>query len=463
MKQLPWASWKFWNRAPTSPKRVHLGIDYGTSVSKIVFRDRASAGGERAVLVLRNGSFRIPSRVCMTSTEILFGHDTNSAAGCDIYESLKMQAAAEVSACPKYYVGPPTTLPDGFSAADLAALTVWFLISEGYRAVEAHLNGRMDGVEMGMSMGVPMPFFSDRQLRAAFLSIASRAWTFYCKEGLADPSLLIEKARRVLEKHPVALSPIPDHEVEDWIDNRAIVAVNSPIDIIRSEDEAAIWWLMRSPSVRAGPYAKIDIGAGTTHANLFRIFGPVQSPKRSLVRFGAAAVSVGTDAVDRAMAECEGGNSDCLALRGFEQLILQAKTKVREALMPVGEQICDAYRNAWIETCRKIGSNALELSCWRQHKIFVTGGGSLLPFLVDKVRMLPDTREPLSMMTLEQPIDLIRADHKKVANEELLFVTVAYGLSNIESFLPNPYVRDTGRMRTGWRQSGRRASYQTCA
>jgi hypothetical protein len=41
------------------------------------------------------------------------------------------------------------------------------------------------------------------------------------------------------------------------------------------------------------------------------------------------------------------------------------------------------------------------------------------------------------------------------------FVTVAYGLSNIESFLPNPYVRDTGRMRTGWRHLG--ASDQSCA
>ena len=89
----------------------------------------------------------------------------------------------------------------------------------------------------------------------------------------------------MLGKHSVPLSAIPDDEVQNWIDNRATVAVNSPIDIIRSEDEAAIWWLMRSRSVRAGPYAKIDIGAGTTHANLFRIFGPVQTPKRSLVRF----------------------------------------------------------------------------------------------------------------------------------------------------------------------------------
>jgi hypothetical protein len=455
MKKLSWASWKFWNRSPASPKRqVHLGIDYGTSVSKVVFRDNRAPEGESAVLVLRNGSFRIPSRVCITPTELLFANDTKAAAKCDIYDSLKVRVAVEVSGDPKYFVGPATTLPDGFSAADLASLTVWFLISEGHRAVAAQLNGHMEGVEMGMSMGVPMAFFNDKQLRAAFLSIASRAWTFYCKEGLVDSALLVETARRVLGKHPVPLSAIPDHEVEDWIDNRAIVAFNSPIDIIRSEDEAAIWWLMRSPSVRAGPYAEIDIGAGTTHANLFRIFGPVQSPKRSLVRCGAAAVSVGMDAVDRAIAECQGLNSDCLALRGFEEPILQASTKVREALMLVAEQIYDSYRKAWIETCCKIGSNALELSCWRQHQVFVTGGGSLLQSLVEIVRMHPDEREPLSVMILEQPIDLVRADHKKITSEEMPFLTVAYGLSNIESFLPNPYVRDTGHRRTGWRHLG---------
>jgi hypothetical protein len=66
MKKLAWASWKFWNRVPASPtRRVHLGIDYGTSVSKIVFRNNGAQEGESAVLVLRDGSFRIPSR-CST-------------------------------------------------------------------------------------------------------------------------------------------------------------------------------------------------------------------------------------------------------------------------------------------------------------------------------------------------------------------------------------------------------------
>jgi hypothetical protein len=456
MKRLPWPPWKFWNRTPASSKRrIHLGIDYGTSMSKIVFRDNGASGGESAVVVLRNGSFRIPSRLYVTATELLFGDETKADTNCGIYDSLKMRVAAEVSGNPQYHVGPTTTLPNGFRAADLAALTVWFLISEGHRAVATHLKGTMEGVEMDMTMGVPMDFFHDKQLRTSFLSIARRAWLFYRHEGLLDAVLLIEKARRILEKHPVPLSAIPNEEVQHWIDHRATVSVNSPIDVIRSEDEAALWWLMRSPSVRAGPYAKVDIGAGTTHANFFRIFGPAQTPKRSLVRYGAAAVSVGMDAVDRAMAECQGGLDRAgLAMRGSEQTILQSDAKVGEALMPVRERIYDAYRKAWSEVSGKLNGNAVELSCWRHHKVFVMGGGSRLLLLVDAVRMHPDERGPVVVTALEQPVDLTRADGKKIATEELPFLTVAYGLSNMDSFLPNPWVRDTGRMKTGWRHLG---------
>ncbi len=444
MKRLPWPPWKLWGRTSAPSRRhVHLGIDYGTSMSKIVFRDNSTAGRENAVLVLRNGSFRIPSRVCVTATELLFGDATKVAApDSKIYESLKMRIAAEVCGEPQYFVGPEITLPDGFSAGDLAALTVWFLISEGQRAIAAHYDGQMTGVETGMSMGVPTTFFNNRHLRASFLGIARRAWNFHCNEGLIDSALPIEKARRALQDYPDVPSAVSDQEVEDWIKNRASVAANSPIDIIRSEDEAAIWWLLRSPSVRPGPYAKIDIGAGTTQANLFRVFGPVQTPKRSMVRSGAGAVSVGMDAVDRAIAECQGLKGDCLALRGFEPSILQENTRVPEGLMQVSDQIYDSYREAWKETCLRVGNNGLELSSWKTHQLFVTGGGGTLPFLVDSVRKHPEEREPLPVMALEQPYDLIRADRQKISSEELSFATVAYGLSNLESFLPNPYCRD---------------------
>ena len=429
MKRSPWAFWKSREEAPASPKRrFHLGIDYGTSTSKVVFRDYGARGGEKAVVVLRNGSFRIPSRVCVSATEFLFADERKTTEECDICESVKMIVAADVTQDPKYYFGPTIGLPDGFSAADLSALTVWFLISEGHRAIDSYSNRQMEGVSIGMTMGVPMSFFRDSQLRSSFLNIARRAWLLYREEGLIDSVLLVEKARRVLDKHPSALVPTTlDYEVRDWI---------------RSEGEAAMWWPFQSPAIAAGPYAKVDIGAGTTHASLYRIFGTARTPKTGLAFFGAVTVSYGMDAVDSAIAESEGMTGDCLALRGRERSILQTSARARGALIPVRDQIYEAYRRAWIETFRKINEYVAELQAWSEHKVFVIGGGSLLPLLVETVRVHPGRHTPLQLATLEQPTDLIRSDGKRITGDELPFITVAYGLSNIGLSIPEALTPD---------------------
>ena len=107
----------------------------------------------------------------MTGTELSFGDNTEIAA-CTSYESVKMRVAAEVSGNPKYDFGWTTKLPDGFRAADLAALTVWFLISTGHRAVASEFKGHMESVELGMSMGVPLEFLDDNEIKSTFLGIA---------------------------------------------------------------------------------------------------------------------------------------------------------------------------------------------------------------------------------------------------------------------------------------------------
>jgi hypothetical protein len=365
----------------------------------------------------------------MTGTELCFGDNTEIAA-CTSYESVKMRVAAEVTGNPQF--GWTPELPDGFRAADLAALTVWFLISIGHRAVAAEFTGHMESVELGMSIGVPREFLDDNEIKLTFLGIARRAWSFYCHEGLLDSEVSIEKARRVLEKHPL-VSPLPEEEARDWI---------------RCEGEAALWLVLHSPSVGIGPYAKVDIGAGTTDTSLFRIFGKLQTVKRSLAPFGSAALPVGMDAVDRAIAECQGLKGDCLTLRGSESSILEANEKVREALGAVRDQIYDSYRKAWDEAYAKLGRNPLELIAWRQHKVVMMGGGSLVPFIVDTIRMHPGEQELLSVLTLEQPTDLTRADRRNLTSEELRFAAVAYGLSHREFFgeflVPNPYCRDPG-------------------
>jgi hypothetical protein len=208
MNRSLWGFWKFREQVPASPKRrFHLGIDYGTSTSTIVFRDFGAPGGDNIVVVLRDGLFLIPSRVCMSATEFLFGNENKTAEECDIYEGIKMLVADEVSGDRKCYYGPRKELQDGFSAADLATLTVWFLISEGHRGIAAYLNRDMEGVSIGMTMSVPMSFFRDKNLRSSFLSIARRALLLDREEGPLRPALLIEKARRALEKHPAAAVP----------------------------------------------------------------------------------------------------------------------------------------------------------------------------------------------------------------------------------------------------------------
>src|SRR5579885_2239158 len=110
-------------RALAAKRRIHLGIDFGTSSSKIVFRDYGAFAEERAILLLRNGSFRIPSRVCITAKELVFG-STQTPEGSEVFESIKMQAAAEATGDSGYYFGPAKEFPtrDGFSAVDLATL-----------------------------------------------------------------------------------------------------------------------------------------------------------------------------------------------------------------------------------------------------------------------------------------------------------------------------------------------------
>lgn len=152
---------------------------------------------------------------------------------------------------------------------------------------------------------------------------------------------------------------------------------------------------------------------------------------------------MGMDGVDRAIAECEGLEGDYLSLRGSESSLLQANERLRGAVRVVCDQIYDSYRKAWNEAYTKLGSNPLELIAWRQHKVVILGGGSLVPFLVDIVRIHPQEGEFLPVVRLEQPDNLTRADRRNLTSEELQLASVAYGLSSTEFHVPNPYARDS--------------------
>lgn len=108
----------------------------------------------------------------MTTTELLFGVETKAVTARDSYEGVKIRVAAEISGNPQYDLGWTRKLPDRFSATDLAALTVWFLLSKGLQAVTAHFKGQTEDVEINMTMGLPMEFINNKELKATFLGIA---------------------------------------------------------------------------------------------------------------------------------------------------------------------------------------------------------------------------------------------------------------------------------------------------
>src|SRR5260370_14069882 len=178
-----------------------------------------------------------------------------------------------------------------------------------------------------MTIGIPMIFYTDPDLRRVFVAIARVAWSLFRARGPINArSIRIGQAQQYLRdaQADVMSDPISDEEIRYWV---------------RSEAEAALWWAFRSPQIAEGPYAKIDIGAGTTNASVFRIVmgrpeGVEDGPavKLKMAFFGASSSPVGMDAVDETLANWQGSDPlQTMTLRGREDALLQDDGAQRES------------------------------------------------------------------------------------------------------------------------------------
>lgn len=415
-------------------RRTMLGVDYGTSFSKIVLRDYGAPGGEKAHVLRFSNDFRIPSAVGVAGSTLVFGSEPGRSVGRDDvvwHESIKMRIAEEMKGRhERYCYGPLRELPRGFSANDLAVLTVWFLVSSAIRDAKTHIGSNPRDVIVNFCMGVPMSFFNEPELRRAFLSIARSAWEMLQRNGiLSGTTLPLEQARRLLEGAYESVSrkgDLADYEVRDWI---------------RSEAEAALWWPFRSPSIGDGPYAQVDIGAGTTNLSVFRLVSkPVagQWVRERIAFFGADSISAGMDAIDRALADWRGDEeTNCLSLRGVEKGLLK-KSGAVVAVSDVLARIHEAYGSMLARAFATLLQASAERQAWRGHKVFFIGGGSEVERITEWLQRspLPDNEKHLhASVRQEKPFDL-SIGVGKVSNELLSHVAVAYGLSNLSADLP---------------------------
>jgi hypothetical protein len=209
---------------------------------------------------------------------------------------------------------------------------------------------------------------------------------------------------------------------------------------VRSEAEAAMWWAFQSPAVPAYAYPKFDVAAETTNTSVFRIVETYLNGrwvKSRLVFYGAHSGPVGTDALDESLSRFKSSNpARCLEYRGFENDFL-AERGVVGFCRDVLDSIVLASRVSWKKLQRKLGGYVGRDRDWRKCRVFLIGGGSCTSKVRRELPFYPFALGvKLPIHDLEAPPDLETMVGTAVGREELPFVQVAYGLSQLSLAIP---------------------------
>jgi hypothetical protein len=346
-----------------------------------------------------------------------------------------MRVAAEVTGdYKKFCYGPLPNVPDGFSAKSFAALSIWWLLSQGRAAARKNLPDQE--LTFGMTIGIPMSFYTNSGLRATFLDVARAAWYLSRLNGdLEGSSIALDRALTLVAQafDEVRKRDVSPDSVRDWI---------------RSEAEAAMYSAYRSPSVAPGTYAKVDVGAGTTNASVFRITDTFEGGhwvKSGMAFYGADSGSTGMDAIDSALWKLDPtGKPDCLELRGLEATILADGKAVRACQAPIDE-IVAIGRRPWKQLKDTLGGLIAADPDWKKCIVYLFGGGGDLLPLHRRIPVYPpDDSIRLRLGVLDIPSDLDFDFSGAVPLEILRFIQVAYGLS--EPGLEVPHVDTPAQM-----------------
>ena len=411
---------------PAAKQRgLWLGVDYGTSMSKLVITDYDFVDGTRSFPVRPDveegiGEYRIPSILALDSGTIHFGNQAEARAHSaeGVYRSMKM-----LCAYPDHFYGDTAPLPSGLDARDLATLFVGHLVQVGEQAAVRYANRLGMEPSFGITLGVPMAQLDDEVLHRRFVGIAREAFNLKDKLDLCagvspdDAIEALEDVRKELEGH----DPL---EPRDWV---------------RSEAEAALFWAHTSPEIPEGRYACVDVGAGTTSASWFHISGTTVGDdfvKDRMSFYGAACAPPGCDKVDAVLADelCLASHAE---VRGREvEMLTQLSDSGVQATRDVLNEIASVFGRASAEAFKKEKS----YRAWSQRcRVFFLGGGSKIDEIRHRlIEQKRDWLKPSPVATPGVPADLVEEDGRAL-QEDPTFLLVAYGLSRRLADVPDTF------------------------
>lgn len=406
-------------------RRFHLGLDWGTSSTKMVLRDLHQRSESNAAYILApegcEGGYRYPSLVSVNCNCIYFGAKTLDLDPVNTKNlpSLKSRVVT------KEFLHPHSEWR-GLCEQDLAVLFLAHAISLGMIAA-TELADRVGCQPLiSLTLGVPVAELEQQKIWRIYYGMIRLARVLAIDLKINPQGEKLDDAMTALK-----MAQQIDQERQSH-DN---LPENLHLQYLRPEVAAAMHWSIRSPTIENGLYSCVDIGAWTTNASFYRLANRkldsgkwVQKGQFSF--YGGKCQAPGMDRVCHLLSEAV-GEKDFTKIRGQESILLGGKVSERVVDLAVAtffKTWKKAFQASYLKEKRQIP--------WEELKVMVIGGGSKVPLVMKKFQQFPgpDWKCPQMVSSLGVPKDLFEYPQKGVRADKLFggdstFALVAYGLS----------------------------------
>jgi hypothetical protein len=426
------------SRATAQPaRRVNIGLDFGTSTTKVVVRIDEADAKSRFLIVgpsASTGTVLFTSSIAVTGSDLVFGAAAEASTSLTKARSFKMNLPAEAGSRHHAWRGRLQLGETGLSAEDVSTLYLAWVLRE----VLGQVREALSGLDLKITINAAAPLDQmqeEKTLKDLFHSIIFRALKI---THLATHRWPIDEARRALAEARSMRVPQDDE---------------SPVTVF-PETHAAMTSYMLLPGRQRGNYATVDVGAGSTDVAFFWFHAPdgtyAEAGPPELCYYGASSEFVGMDDVDRAVANTSGLSQEMARTsREAGRVDLQANSTPIE---PVLEKVYRCYRTGFGRSYERCpGEREWQDRDGRaRYTLCLVGGGCLCEELVTRLRRaLPHfnmTSVDVEVLRVPDELPVLQPNNRsrsirQVAPGEQSLLLLAHGLANRAVDIP---VYETG-------------------
>jgi hypothetical protein len=417
---------------------INLGIDLGTSFSKVVWRGPDKAypicfGANPASLM----DYLVPSIVVFDGSTLQTSlSDATDLSSPNAIPNFKMCLACvsdssqecQPSDCPlSSWSRAFSVLPEPVEFVNATYLA--YLVFRSKHLVNTHLRklGVKDlSIRWSSNLAVPEKYMDTSPVLKSFENVFRIAWLMAM---LFDEVGELHKAQEVIESYACA---------------KTIATSGRNLDcFVYPEVAAEVAAVTKPRSAKQGLYAFVDVGAGTVDGSVFRFYRPLKDdPSQftyaaNVIRSGAAHVELGaseklaqlSQAWFKRMKE-DGGHAGGLSLTSelildppFDESVTQLGSEVRDQLVRLFKAAHEKERGE---------------DHWSDLQLIIGGGGASLPLYVNAAREAfrhkGNRANNLTNVALDAPSDF---EMGRLSRKTFHRFAVAYGLSFHRVNLPD--------------------------